>query len=39
MKINNRKELQNIVINPSVDIDYKDFMKINRECTKEPNNF
>ena len=39
MKINNRKELQNIVINPSVDIDQKDFMKINRKCTKEPNNF
>ena len=28
MKINNRKELQNIAINHSVDIDYKDFMKI-----------
>ena len=39
MKINNRKELQNIVINDSADIDYKDFMKIYRECTKEPFNF
>ena len=28
MKINNRKNLQNIVINHSADIDYKDFMKI-----------
>ena len=28
MKVNNRKELQNIAINHSVDIDYKDFMKI-----------
>ena len=28
MKINNRKELQNIAIKFSVDIDYKDFMKI-----------
>ena len=36
MKINNRKELQNIAINHSADIDYKDFMKIYRECTKEP---
>ena len=27
-KINNRKELQNIVINHSGDIDYKDFMTI-----------
>ena len=39
MKINNKKELQNIVINPSADIDYKDFMNIYRECTKEPFNF
>ena len=39
MKINNRKELQSIAINHSADIDYKDFMKIYRECTKEPFNF
>ena len=39
MKINNRKELQNVAINHSVNIDYKDFMKIYRECTKEPFNF
>ena len=39
MKINNRKELQNIAINYSADIDYKDFMKIYRECRKEPFNF
>ena len=39
MKINNRKELQNIAINHSADIDYKDFMKIYRKCTKEPYNF
>ena len=36
MKTNNKKELQNIAINHSTDIDYKDFMKIYRECTKEP---
>ena len=36
MKINNKRELQNIAINHSADIDYKDFMKIYRECTKEP---
>ena len=35
MKINNRKELQNITINHFADVDYKDFMKIYRECTKE----
>ena len=35
MKINNRRELQNIAITHSADIDYKDFMKIYREFTKE----
>ena len=39
MKINNKKELQNITINHSSDIDYKDFMKIYRECIKEPYSF
>ena len=39
MKISNKRELQNIAINHSADIDYKDFMKIYRECTKEPYNF
>ena len=39
MKINNKRELQNIAVNHSADIDYKDFMKIYRECTKEPCNF
>ena len=34
MKINNRKALQNIAINHSTDIDYKDFIKMYRECTK-----
>ena len=35
MKINNKGELQNIAINNSADIDYGDFVKIYRECTKE----
>ena len=39
MKINNKRKLQNIAINHSADIDYQDFMKIYRECTKEPFNF
>ena len=39
MEINNKKELQNIAINHSSDIDYKDFMKIYTECTKEPYSF
>ena len=34
MKINNKRELQNIAINHSADIDYKGFMKIYKECTK-----
>ena len=38
MKINNKRELQNIAINHSADIDYKDFVKIYRECTKNNNN-
>ena len=39
MKIKNHRELQNIAINHSADIDYQDFKKIYRECTKEPYNF
>ena len=38
-KVNNRRELQNIAINHSVNIDYKDFLKIYRNCTKEPYSF
>ena len=39
MKINNKRELQNIAINHFADIDYKDFVKIYRECTKKPYSF
>ena len=39
MKINNKRELQNIALNYSADIDYKDFVKIYRECTKKPYSF
>ena len=39
MKINNKRELQNIAINHSADTDYKGFMEIYRECTKESFNF
>ena len=35
MKIIKKRELQNIAHNNSVGIDYKDFLKIYRECTKE----
>ena len=39
MKINSKRELQNIAINHFADTDYKDFIKIYKECTKEPYNF
>ena len=39
MKITNKRELQNIAINHSADIDHGDFVKIYRECTTEPYNF
>ena len=38
-KLNNKRELQNIAINHSVDIDYKDFIKIYRDSTKGPFSF
>ena len=37
-KLNNKRELQNIAINHSAYIDYEDFVKIYRDCTKEPYN-
>ena len=39
MKINNKRELRNIATNHAADIDYKDFVKIYRERTKEPYSF
>ena len=36
MKTNNKRDLKNIAINHSADIDFKDFLKIYRECTGEP---
>ena len=35
MKISNKRELQNIAIYHSADIDYRDLVKIYSECTKE----
>ena len=37
--MNNRKELQNIAINSSADIDYNEFVRIYRECTTKPYSF
>ena len=39
MKIHNKRELQQIAIKHSADIDYRDFMKINRKCRSEPYSF
>ena len=39
MKINNKRELQNIAINHSADIDHQDFKKIYLESTKKPVSF
>ena len=39
MKISNRKELQNIAINHSADIDYKNFVRICRECIRKTYSF
>ena len=39
MKIPNKKELQQIALNHSSDIDFKDFMNIYKKSTKEPYSF
>ena len=39
LKTNSNRELQNIAITHPAHIDYKDFAKIYRECTKTPYSF
>ena len=39
MKIRNKRELQQIALNHSSDIDFKDFMNIYKKCTTEPYSF
>ena len=39
MKILIKREFQQIALNHSLDIDYKDFIKIYKKCTKEPYTF
>ena len=39
MKIPNKRELQQIALNHSSDIDFKDFMKILKKYTTEPDSF
>ena len=38
-KIPNKRELQQIALNHSSDIDTKDFIKIHKKCTAEPYSF
>ena len=38
-KIPNKRELQQIALNHSSDIDFKDFIKIYKKCTAEPYSF
>ena len=35
MKMQNKRELQEIALNHSSDIDFEDFMKIHKKCTAE----
>ena len=39
MKIHNKRELQQLAIHHSADIDYKDFLNIYKNCSKEPYSF
>ena len=39
MKIPNKRELQQIAMSHSSDIDFKDFIKIYKKCTDEPHSF
>ena len=39
MKIPNKRQIQQIALNHSSDIDFKDFIKICKKCTKEPYSF
>ena len=39
MKIPHKTELQQIALNYSSDIDFKDFIKTYRKCTDEPYSF
>ena len=39
MKITSKRELQQIALNHSSDIEFNDFMKIYKKCTKEPYSF
>ena len=39
MKIPNKRELQQIVFNHSLDIDFQDFMNLYKKCIAKPYSF
>ena len=39
IKIPNKKELQQIAFNHSLDIDFRDFMNLYKKCTEKPYSF
>ena len=39
MKIPNKRQIHQIAINHSSDIDFKDFVKIYKKCTDDPYSF
>ena len=39
MQIPNKKEIQQIAFNHSLDIDFKDFMNLYKKCTPKPYSF
>ena len=39
MKIPNKRELKEVALSHSSDIDFKDFLKIYKKCTAEPYSF
>ena len=39
MKIKNKREIQEVALNHSSDIDFKDFMNLYKSCTAKPYSF
>ena len=39
MKIPNKRELQQMAFNYSSDIDFKDFLNLNKKCAAKPYSF
>ena len=39
MKTSNKREFQQVTINHTSDIDFKDFMKLNKKCIAKPYSF